>query len=122
MNNLKELRTLNNLTQQNVADYINMTRASYTNIENGKRAFTLETAALFASLYNVSIDCVYGREPIPAEKKLGANRNELKSEIDGLLNQLAPEDVQKMIEYGQFLVASQEKHASVPPSSDQQVP
>ena len=40
---LKELRERNNSTQQTIADLLGITRAAYSNIENGKRRWVMIT-------------------------------------------------------------------------------
>lgn len=52
----KELRIKNNLTQMDIAKYLGITRAAYTNIENGKRETDYKTLDKLARLFNVSID------------------------------------------------------------------
>ena len=53
---LKELRKVNNYTQDYVAEVLGVVRQTYSHYETGKR--TPDTAALYklAGLYNISID------------------------------------------------------------------
>ena len=63
---LKQLRTLNNETQADVAAFLKITRAAYTNIENGKREPDFDTLKKLASHYSVTTDYLLGRdEPSP---------------------------------------------------------
>ncbi len=54
--NLRKLREYRNLTQQQVADLINLSRSSYTYYENDGREPSLDTLLSLAKLYNTSID------------------------------------------------------------------
>ncbi|MCO0817421.1 helix-turn-helix domain-containing protein [Lactococcus lactis] len=53
---LKELRQLNNFTQQELADYLDVSRVTYTNYERGHSEPNLNTVKLLASHYKVSTD------------------------------------------------------------------
>lgn len=66
MNALLELRNKSGLSQQIVADYLGMSRANYTNIENGKRGITQENALKLAEFFKVSTDVILGGDS-PAE-------------------------------------------------------
>ena len=59
--NLKYLRKSRGLTQQEVADKINVTRQAYTNYEANKREPELKTLIKIADFYMVSIDMIVGR-------------------------------------------------------------
>lgn len=61
MSTLYELRTAKGLSQQAVADALQMSRVNYTNIENGKRNLTKENALRLAELLDVSVDELFGR-------------------------------------------------------------
>ena len=54
--NLRALRDSHNLTQQNVADVLNISRSSYAYYESGTHEPSLETVSTLAKMYNVSID------------------------------------------------------------------
>lgn len=54
--NLRALRESHNLTQQEVANVLNMTRSSYAYYEIGKHSPSVETVNTLAKMYNVSID------------------------------------------------------------------
>lgn len=64
MSRLKELRTIHSFTQDVVASHIGITRAAYTNLENGKRQCDASTLLKLSELYNVSVGCILGVEPI----------------------------------------------------------
>ena len=57
---LKEVRLLNKMTQQNVADEIGCSLKVYSNYERGEREPSIETLKKIAKLFNVSIDYLVG--------------------------------------------------------------
>ena len=57
---LKELRTENNLTQQQVATKLGIRQQSYTRYENGAGEPSLDTLIAIAKIYNVSVDYLLG--------------------------------------------------------------
>lgn len=61
MTRLKELRKAKNLTQAEVADFLGITRAAYTNIENGKREPDNSTLVRLSEYFNTSTDYLLER-------------------------------------------------------------
>ncbi len=53
---LKELRKINNFSQDYVAEVIGKTRQTYSHYETGRRKPSTQTLYMLASLYNVSAD------------------------------------------------------------------
>lgn len=62
---LKDLREDNDLKQQQVADYLGITRSAYSNYENGIREIPLELLMKLADFYHVSVDYLLGRTDEP---------------------------------------------------------
>lgn len=58
---IKNLREDNDLTQQNLADYLKISRSAYKNYENGERGIPTEILIRIADFYNVTIDYLVGR-------------------------------------------------------------
>ena len=58
---LKAERTKANLTQEEVAKELGVTRPAYTQYETGKTQPSLETAAKLADLFKTSVDYLIGR-------------------------------------------------------------
>ncbi|MBS9779212.1 MAG: helix-turn-helix transcriptional regulator [Moraxellaceae bacterium] len=52
---LKQLRELNNWSQEYVSEKINITPSSYAKIERGETGLTLERLQQFAEIYNVEV-------------------------------------------------------------------
>ncbi len=59
-NVLKTLRKNRNVTQQEVAEAINVDRVSYTRYENGTRTPTSEVLVALAKFYNCTTDYLLG--------------------------------------------------------------
>jgi len=59
--NLVELRKLNKLTQQNVADYLGIKQPSYIRYERGEAEPSLTNLCKLADLFDVSVDYLLGR-------------------------------------------------------------
>lgn len=117
MSRLKELRGLNNYTQEDVASYMGITRAAYTNIENGKRQRDEQTIRQLSELYNVSAGCILGMEPIPSDNKeqLLANSEELDNSLVSMLVDLNPQDVQLVQDFVEWLKGVRTRQSSETP-------
>ena len=64
---IKELRNKLHLSQEYVAKYLGINRASYTQIENGNRRITVDEVIKLSKLYGLSTDSILleKRESIP---------------------------------------------------------
>ena len=60
-NKLIEKRTGKELTQQQVADMIKVSRSAYSFYETGKKAPKIETLIKIADFYDISVDYLIGR-------------------------------------------------------------
>ena len=54
--NLRYLRGLNNMTQTDLSNKLNITHQSISNYEKGKRFCDLDTLVQVSELFNISID------------------------------------------------------------------
>ena len=59
---IKELRKQNNKTQQEIAEFLNMTQVTYGRYELGVHEPTLETLCKLADYYGVTVDYLIGRD------------------------------------------------------------
>lgn len=57
---IKELREDNDLTQQDVSDYLHMKQPQYFRYEKGTRDIPSDVLIALAKLYNVSTDYILG--------------------------------------------------------------
>ena len=60
-NVLIELRKNKGLTQQQLADMLNITQQAYGHYESGKRLPDIKTLIKIADFYNISLDILTGR-------------------------------------------------------------
>lgn len=58
--NLKRARVSSKMTQQQVADTLNVSRSNITKYEIGSLEPNIETIGMLAELYNVSTDWLFG--------------------------------------------------------------
>jgi len=70
---VKILRADNDITQQEIADYLGVSRSAYKNYENGERGIPIEILSKIADYYHTSTDFLIGRtdikEPYSKPKK-----------------------------------------------------
>ena len=70
---IRDLREDNDLTQQQVANYLNIRQNTYSQYETGSRQIPLEILIALANLYKTSTDYLLGitdiKTPYPKEKK-----------------------------------------------------
>lgn len=66
---IRDLREDNDLTQQQVADYLNIRQNTYSQYETGTRQIPVEVLVALAALYKTSTDYLLGitdcRTPYP---------------------------------------------------------
>lgn len=58
---IRDLREDFDLSQQEIADILNMHRTTYVRYESGEREIPLNIAILLANYYDVSLDYLAGR-------------------------------------------------------------
>ena len=61
-NSIKYLRIDHDLTQLQIAEYLNCSQRAYSHHENGEREMPLELLIKLADYYNVSLDTLVGRK------------------------------------------------------------
>ena len=62
MERLKELRTAQKLTQQQMADYLGVDRTTYVKYETDKSEPTFDTLQKLADYFGVTVDFLMGRD------------------------------------------------------------
>lgn len=60
--NLKNLRIQRNLSQEDVAKMLNISRQAYCRYENNQREISLDTLCKLADFYEETTDYILGRE------------------------------------------------------------
>lgn len=96
--NLKTLREERELTQQDMGDYLGMSRVGYFKYEKGTAEPSLETLIKLADLYNTTIDKLVGRETFMDSvhmKEIQLQRNiriEVKSQSEKIVKDFLREN------------------------------
>lgn len=66
---IRSLREDKDLTQTDLANYLNVTQRTYSRYENNERSIPIETLSKLADFHNTSLDYLVGRtdiiEPYP---------------------------------------------------------
>jgi transcriptional regulator with XRE-family HTH domain len=104
---LRESREFLGLSQQEVADLLELTRPAVTNIETGKRKVSTLELREFARLYRKPYDWLIGEssDPTPSE-------DELAQALYRATNELSDRDRVQLLRFAQFL-----SEAGEPPPS-----
>ena len=115
-NRVKELRLENHLTQEELAEKVNTTKANISMIENGKRNLTASSLQIFADFFNVSTDYLLGKTVSPNGKLYNVNVadsdgtiTKIQWELLDATKGLTIEDMQKINEYIEFLKTRKDK-------------
>lgn len=64
---IREIREDNSLTQQKIADLLNIGQRTYADIESGKTRIPIDSLLILAKFYNVSMDYISGASNIVTE-------------------------------------------------------
>ena len=64
---IREIREDNSLTQQKVADLLNIGQRTYADYESGKTRIPIDNIMILAKHYNVSLDYITGASNIRTE-------------------------------------------------------
>lgn len=79
---LRDLREDNDLTQQQVAEYLGTSQTMYARYERGANELPIRHLAALADLYNVSTDFILGRTDKPDRLKIERVEIRLPSKSD----------------------------------------
>lgn len=102
MNRIKEIRLVNNMKQADLADKLNVTQATVSGWESGRRTPDLETVRRIAELFDCSIDELLGNGKAPTVEQNGE-----RSMLD--ITALSPENRDRLEDYLHLLLDSQNK-------------
>ena len=64
---IREIREDNSMTQQKVADLLNIGQRTYADYESGKTRIPVDSLLILAHHYNVSLDYITGASNIKSE-------------------------------------------------------
>lgn len=97
--NIKKLRKEKGLTQQDIADVVNMHRSNYSKVEKGERELSVNALVKLAELFGVTLDELVSSDSTVPKEIIIKDKSTL--EQANLLQELNEEDkniVFKMIE------------------------
>lgn len=120
MYRLKEFRLRANMNQSSVANYLGISRAAYTNIENGKRNLDSSVLLRLSDLFNVSADDILGR--FPSKKQPAETIDGLREEVIQLLMGLSDADLRRVEDFVAGLKAGRGADAALQRSVPPEVP
>jgi len=89
---IKKLRAESNISQNDIATLLNISRQAYSLYENGKREPSIDTIQQLAEIFNVSVDYLLGN----TDKKEKPNVNK-DNELDEYLNELKNRPEMRMV-------------------------
>lgn len=107
MNNLKIIRKIKNLTQEDVANKLNIARTTYQSYENGFNEMNYDVLKKISKLFDVSIDYLLENE-CPNKLDLTALTEEQQESIQ-LIQQLSQENCKLLNAYANGLMEAQKK-------------
>lgn len=98
MEQLRELRTAKGVSQQVVADYLEITRQAYSNYENGNRDPDNETLLKLAEYFGVTVDYLLrGKENAPTQEgERQVSDQEIRAAFFGGADDLSEEEMSAM--------------------------
>ena len=103
---LKELRNSRGWTQEEVAEKLCITRAAYTNIENGKRQLDAATIIKLVDIFSVSADAILG---LPEKKSSIGAVNSKEHAVLRMYRRLPPNEQDVFYKMLEGMNASSEK-------------
>lgn len=98
---IKELRKVNHLTQEQLAEKIGVSRSAVGMWERGDREPNFETAEVIADYFNVRLDELIGQKTIETYFE-ALRKEELKKAIFGKL--VPDEMLQEVLEYAKYVM------------------
>lgn len=82
---IKELRKARDMTQQDVADYLDLTRTQISDMENAKTATSIDRLYALCCFFEVSSDYLLGLSDDP---ELGLSDEEVKEVVHSVMSSL----------------------------------
>lgn len=110
---LCSLRVASGMSQQEIADKLNITRTAYNKYENGKSQPTIDNIAILATVFDVSSDFLIGLtdDIKPDQQKKPTNDGELskaKQDFISFLGTISDEQTEKLLEIARSIVQMQD--------------
>ncbi len=103
-NNIKKLRLDHNLTQNELALKLGVSKSTISMYENGNRTPDFEMLESIADFFNVSIDSLIGAQnKVSGLSKESSDETEIRTLAAHAVGDLTEEDMKKIIEYAKFI-------------------
>ena len=81
--NIKNLRMQKDITQEQLAERLHVTRQAVSNWENGKTQPDVETLSMLAECFEISVEeLIYGKKEEPAKEKKVVIEKTIKKGLD----------------------------------------
>lgn len=100
MKNLKSLRKSKGIRQQTIADYLGISRPTYSRYESGEREPDQNTLTRLADYFGVSVDYLIGRD-VPSEPEL--TLDDFEYALYGETRELNDNEKQELLEVAKFI-------------------
>lgn len=107
MKNLKKIREERNLTQQAMADMLQIQRPTYTRYETGEREPDFETVLKIAELLSVSTDFLLGKTDMPSSPDEQLSNEEFA--LYGEVRDLTDDEKQRVLDFIKFTKSQRQK-------------
>ena len=102
MLNIKTIRLSRGLNQRDVAEYLNIARSTYTNIENGRSDPDTAILLKLSQLFRCTIDELFG-----LERTTDKPYNSYQLNLINLFDKLTPQGQQLVIDYAAMLAGNE---------------
>lgn len=102
MKNLKQLRQANKMTQQEVADILNIQRPTYSRYESGEREPDNKTIIKLCELFNCSLDYLFGLVNDPKQNLMDTHLEGADFSLWNEMKNLSEEQKQDVLDYIRF--------------------
>lgn len=96
---IERLRKEKGLTQQEVADKLNIARTTYQSYEKGRNEPSINQLKQLSKLFNVSSDVLIGNE---------INKSQQKKELLEIINQLSDIECRKLFNYAEGIIMNRQ--------------
>lgn len=106
---LKNLRTESGKTQQQIADYLGISRAAYSHFENERNEPDRETLIKIANYFNVSIDYLLGLTKLRNSSSDNTESPYIKTIAAHIDDDVTEEQFNNIIDYIDFITNKHKK-------------
>lgn len=106
---LKDLREEKGVLQKELAYAINRTRACISSWEQGKTEPSIDDLLKLADFFEVTVDCLVGREGYFVKQMNKEDKKGLESALVGFFRRLPEQEQYRTLGFAQALVSTQEE-------------